>query len=244
MKIGKTTSSNVEQLWAQVEPRVQQSNSLEDAAQQLATELHNQFNESVVIARVFFTVPYGDLPPKNKDFVKNLAESAQAVSELKETTPVLSLVGTHGQEGDWCDRRKSKGHVGIPLISSGFVDAIPMISRLLKELGVPLEWADSHETEMIIQTIGDSAGLFFVENAAEATDGQGRKIIAAQDFVSAYDVKGVFGMGGVYQGGEMIVIVVFCRDTFSRTNAENFLPLTNFFKSKTNSLVGPAKIFS
>lgn len=244
MNIEKTTSSTVEQLWGQVEPRIQKSNYLEDAAQNLTAELHTQFNESVVIARVFFTVPFGDLPPNNKDFVKNLAESAQAASELKTTTPVLSLIGTHGQEEDWCDRRKSKGHVGIPLISSGFVDAIPMISRLLKELGVPLEWVDSHDTEMIVETVGQSAGLFFVENAAESTDRQGRKIIAAQDFVSAYDVKSVFGIGGAYQGGEMIVIVVFCRDAFSRSIAEQFLPLTSSFKGRTTSLVESAKVFS
>jgi histone H3/H4 len=244
MKIEQTTSFAVEELWAKAEPRIQKSNCLEDAAQNLTTELHNQFNESVVIARVFFTVPFSDLPPTNKDFVKNLAESAQAASQLKDTTPVLSLIGTHGQEEDWCDRRKSKGHVGIPLISSGFVGAIPMISRLLKELGVPLEWVDSHDTEMMVQTVGQSAGLFFVENASETTDRQGRKVIAAQDFVSAYDVKSVFGIGGAYQGGEMIVIVVFCRDAFSRSTAENFLPLTSTFKGNTTSLVESARVFS
>jgi hypothetical protein len=37
---------------------------------------------------------------------------------------------------------------------------------------------------------------------------------------------------------------VFCRDTVSRTVAENFLPLVNLFKEKTGSLVGPAKVFS
>lgn len=244
MRIEQIASSTIKQLWDDLEPRVQQSNYLEDAAQQLVAELHTQFDESVVIARVFLTVPYGALPSTNKEFVEKLGKSTHAASELKPTTPVLSLIGSHGQEEGWCDRRKSKGHVGIPLISSSFVDSIPMISRLLKELGVPVEWVDSHDTEMIIETVGQSAGLFFVGNAAEATDLQGRKIIAAQDFVSAYDVKSVFGIGGAYQGGEMIVFVVFCRDAISRDTAEHFLPLANLFKSKTTSLVAPAKVFS
>jgi hypothetical protein len=244
MRIEETTSTVVKQLWANVEPRLQESNCLEEAAQELATELHSHFQESVVISRIFLTVPYGELPSSNKEFSKKLAESADVASEMKGTTPVLSLIGTHGQEEDWCDRRKSKGHVGIPLISSSFVDAIPMISRLLKELGVPLEWIDSHDKGIIIETVGHSAGLFFVENAAEATDSQDRKIIAAQDFVSAYDVKSVFGIGEAYEGGEMIVIVVFCRDTFSRATAEHFLPLANLFLSQTASLVGATKIFS
>ena len=92
--------------------------------------------------------------------------------------------------------------------------------------------------------MGQSAGLFFAENAAEATDRLGRKIIAAQDFVSSYGVKSVFGIGGAYPGSEMIVIVVFCRDAVSRAAAEKFLPLANLFKEKTGSLVGPAKVFS
>jgi histone H3/H4 len=244
MKIEQTTSSVIEQLWGLVGPGVKESKCLEDAAQSLATQLHTQFGESVVIARVFFTVPYDALPPKNKEFVSKLAESAQAASELRATTPVLSLIGTHGQEENWCDRRQSKGHVGIPLISSSFVDSIPMISRLLKELGVPVEWVDSHDAEIIIETVGRSAGLFFVENAAEATDRQGRKIIAAQDFVSDYGVKSVLGIGGAYPSGEMIVVVAFCRETFPRTIAEHFLPLTDLFKSETASLVGGKRIFS
>jgi hypothetical protein len=244
MKIELTTSSIVNDLWLRIEPRIEQSGRLEEAAQEVATALHTQFDESVVIARVFITVPFGDLPATNKEFVQNLAESAGAASELEPDTPVLSLIGTHGQEEDWKDRRKSQGHVGIPLISSAFIDAVPMISRLLKELGIPLEWIDSHDAEVIIETIGRSAGLFFVNNAAQATDHQGRKIIAAQEFVSTYDVKSVFGMGGAYDGGEMIVIVVFCRDEFSRTTAEQFLTMMNLFKSKPDSLLKPTKIFS
>ena len=244
MKIEQATSSALTEVWADVELRVQQSECLEEAAQELATALHTQFDESVVIIRVFVTVPFNVLPLTNKEFVGKLAESAGAVSELKTTTPVLSLIGTHGQGEDWCNRRKSKGHVGIPLISSSFVGAIPMISRLIRELGIPLDWVDSHDEEIIIETIGSSVGLFFVENAAEATDHEGRKIIAAQDFVSNYNVKSVFGTGGAYSSGQMIVIVVFCRDVFSRATAERFLALANLFQSKTASLVETKKIFS
>ncbi len=244
MKIDEATSATISELWASVEPRVQQSAYLDESAQELVAELHKQFDESVVIARVFLTVPFEALPPTNKEFVQNLAESAGAESELKATTPVLSLIGTYGQEEEWRDSRKSKGHLGIPLISSAFVDTIPMISRLLKDLGVPLDWVDSHDTEIIKETMGPSSSLFFVEDAAEVTDHQGRKIIAAQDFVSAYGVKSVFGTGGTYSGDQVLVIVVFCRDVFSRAAAECFLALADLFKSKATSLFGTTRIFS
>ena len=165
-------------------------------------------------------------------------------TDLKPTTPVLSLIGTHGQGENWNDRRNSKGHVGIPLISSAFVDAIPMISRLLKELGVPMQWIDSHDSEIIKDTVGRYSGLFFVDDAGTTTDHQGRKIIVAQEFVSDYNVKSVFGVGRAYPGGQMLVTVVFCRDSFSRESAEEFLALSNTFQKKTRGVVGKGRIFT
>ncbi len=243
MKIEQATAAAITELWTKVEPRVKQAKALEEAAQELATALHTQFRESVVLTRVYFTVPFEALPGPNKAFVQNLAESAGAASDLKAPTPVLSLIGTHGQEADWNDRRKSKGHVGIPLTSSGFVDAIPMISRLLKEMGVPLDWVDTQDAE-IIKKMDRAAGLFFVENAAETTDHQGRKIIPAQDFVSGYNVKTVFGVGGGYAGGQIVVIVLFCRGLIPRATAERFVALRDAFKANTSSLVETARVFS
>jgi hypothetical protein len=244
MQIEQSTSDSITQLWAKVEPSVKQSQSLEEAAQAAAKALHTQFEESVVLARVYLTSSFDALPQTNKDFVQKLAESVGASDDLKAATPVLSLIGSHGQEADWCDRRNSKGHVGIPLISSAFIGAIPMISRMLGELGVPMDFLDSHDTGIIIENIGSAAGLFFVEDAAEAADNDGRKIIAVQDFVAKYGVKSVFGIGGAYDGGQLLVVVMFCRDAFSRTTAENFLTLANLFQSQTNALVSGQHVFA
>jgi len=244
MRIEHATSSSVAELWTQVESRLRHAKCLEEAAQALSETLHNRFRESVVLARVFVTLPFGDLPDDTRKSVAKLAKAAGAGSKLDATTPVLSLIGTHGQEEAWNDRRKSQGHAGIPLISSSFVEAIPMIARLLKELGVPMDWVDSHDAEMIVNTIGSVAGLFFVEKAATATDQDGRKIIAAQDFVSRYGVGSVFGTGGAYSRGDIVVIVVFCNDVLSRSVAECFLALGNLFISKTTGLVGAKRIFS
>ena len=243
MQITQSTSASIGDLWTGVETSITQAASLEDAAQLLATSVHQTFEESVVLARVFFTVPFLSLPTPNAEAVRQLAESAGAESDLRPTTPVLSLIGTHGQETAWNHRSNSEGHVGIPLISSAFVDAIPMIARLLKELGVPLNWIDTHGSEIIKETVGESAGLFYVEDAGSTTDHEGRKIIAAQDFVSQYNVNCVFGAGGAYPSGQIVVAVVFCRDKFPRETAEQFLSLTESFRNATKELVGNAAIF-
>jgi len=154
------------------------------------------------------------------------------------------LLGTHGDQEEWNDPRRSQGHLGIPLISSAFVGAIPMISRLLRELGVPLDWIDTHDASVIQKILGDSASLFFVEDASQATDDQDRKIIAAQDFVSGYKIRSVFGIGGAYSGGEMLVTVVFSHARFGREKAEQFLPLVTLFKSNTERLVAERRTFA
>ena len=107
-----------------------------------------------------------------------------------------------------------------------------------------MDWVDSHDARIIAEILSEVEGLFFVEDAGEAIDQEGRKIIAAQDFVSSYKVKSVFGTGGVYPNGQMIVGVVFCRDSFARAQAVYFLSLIQSFKGETTSLTGSATIFS
>ncbi len=118
MKLQQAPASTISDLWSRAEPRLRQSNHLEEAAQEWVSTVHTTFEDAVVIARVFVTVPFSDLPDPNKRFVQQLVESKAVASQLKPTTPVLSLVGSHGREANWNDRRNSQGHVGIPLISS------------------------------------------------------------------------------------------------------------------------------
>ena len=244
MKIDRATESTIRELWSGIESRVRGATSLEEGAQALATELYTQFAESVVLARVFLTVRLDGLPGDVRAFVENLARSAGKTGPLHGLLPVLSLVGTRGQEAAWNARRSSRGHQAIPLMSAAFVGAIPMISRLFREIGVPLTWIDSDDAQLIATAVGHSGGLFFVPEAESAVDDHGRKIIAAQDFVSAHGVKTVFGTGGAYARGQLLVIVVFCRDRVARTTAERFLALTDLFKGQTASLVQAGKVFA
>ena len=91
MKIEQTTPSTIDEIWEATEPGIQRANFLEEAARELVTALHNQFAESVVITRVFVTVPFDTLPKTNKKFVENLVKSAGVSSALEGTVPVLSL---------------------------------------------------------------------------------------------------------------------------------------------------------
>jgi hypothetical protein len=243
MHIERVSVGDIRALSKRVQAETATARAYEDAAQALAKEIYKRFQESVVLARVFITVPYGKLPADIAKWVRDLASSAGVEAELTDGTPVLSLVGTQGEKSAWCDRKRSQGHVGIPLVSSSFVSNIPMISRLLFELGVPVDWIDRRDTAIVKKTIGSLAGIFHVEDAAQSVDHLGRKIIPAQDFVRDHAVATVFGVGGAYVGGSIVVFIVFCRHRFGRDVAESFLPLVNYFKSETMPLVVPSKIF-
>ena len=159
-----------------------------------------------------------------------LARAKEIRPLLLPQTPVLSLLGTRGVKTAWNDRRLSEAHVGIPLVSLSFVDSIPMISRLIRELDSKFEWLGNDE--QFVQKVlgGGSAGLFFVDDARTAVDAQGRRVIAARDFVRDNDIKTVFGIGRNFGQGAMFVQILFLRELVPRARALKLMPLANAFR--------------
>ncbi|HEX6739524.1 MAG TPA: hypothetical protein VF310_14695, partial [Vicinamibacteria bacterium] len=126
-----------------------------------------------------------------------------------------------------------------------FVESIPMIARLFKELGLQLDWIDKQDTAIVANVLGGNlAGLFHVPDARSALDHKGRHIIAAQDFVASHGVKTVFGMGGGYLNGTLMAIVFFTHEAIDKAQATNFMPLVNVFKAATTDLVMKERIFA
>ena len=139
---------------------------------------------------------------------------------------------------------KSQGHVGIPLVSSGFVDQIPMIARLLQQIGIGLNWIDTEDIKIVAENASTLSGMFYVADAATEEDSQGRKIIPMQDFVSQYGVKTVFGFGSGYSNGMIVVLVVFTNESVPESKAKIFEPLISTFKGNTVALATSGKVFN
>lgn len=230
MRYADATSAVVDEIVGQLEEELPGLPTLETAADVLVDALATRFAEGSVLIRTFATVAYERLPEPNRDFARRLAGRAS----LPARTPVLSLLATRGVEEAWNDRRTSRGHVGIPLLSGQQVAAIPMVAALMKALGVEIAAVSGADTAIVAQTIGTAAGLFLVDDARSATDGYGRLVIPAQDFVAGHSVQSVFGFGGVYAGTTTFVATVaFTREAVPRREAERFMRLTNIFKATT-----------
>jgi hypothetical protein len=244
VKFDEVTTATIDSLEQRTGQELSPLPSLEAAAQRFCDILYETFAESVVLVRVFATVPFATLPSANRSFVEALVgERARAILGTK--TPVLSLLGTRGGVPRWNSRQLSEGHVGIPLASADFVDAIPMIASLVKQLGVAIDRAEDVETAIVTQSLGKAAGVFYVDDAETAVDSKGRPIIAARDFVRDHGVKTVFGFGGAYAlTGTFVVTVVFTREYVVRAQAERFMRLANQLKASTMKAVGGKKIFA
>jgi hypothetical protein len=223
---------------------VAKTTALESAAAMVARELYDTFEATTALARVYAVVPYRDLDPPTAAFVDELGRSTGQSDQIRPETPVLTLLATHGAKAEWCDRTKSKGHRGIPLVSEAFVQAIPMVARLLKELGVDLAWLDAANDLNARRLLGGFNGLFFVDDAATAKDNLGRLIIPAQDFVEEQGVKSVFGMGGFYPDNTLIVIIVFAREHLKRAQVERLTSLISLLKGETFGIVRARKFFA
>jgi hypothetical protein len=231
------------QLEREFQRAINGSTSLEVAAQVYTRLVYEALHESIVLVRVFATVPARDLPAANRSFVAGLAESAG--QQLHDDTLVLSLLGTMGVEPAWCDRRQSMHHIGIPLVSSEFITQIPMISRLLQQLGIELDWFGRNDTAIVGRTFGLQSGVFYVEDAATAIDRDGRNIITAQEFVANYGVRTVYGVGGGYVGTPVYTtIIMFCRDHVDPAHAEEFRTHIDRFKAETEALARQGRIFA
>ena len=76
--------------------------------------LYEALQESIILARFFATIPFEELPEPNKQFVMNIAHSADISELIREQTMVLSLLGTRGVKSERNDRNGSPGHEGIP----------------------------------------------------------------------------------------------------------------------------------
>lgn len=233
--------------WASVldglRDELRSSASLEEAADATAERLVRTFPETTALARVYALLPQRDLPRDIASFVENVVRE-KSPGSLSAETPVLTLLGSRGARVDWCDRRRSEGHKGIPLLSASFVDGIPMIARLLSELGIDLAWLDEATDVDARRLVGGFNGVFHVDNATTARDELGRHVIPAQDFVISERIRSVFGMGGYYPDGTLVVVVVFTREDVSRTQAERLKSLVTTLKGETFGLVRSRRLFA
>jgi hypothetical protein len=242
MQIGTLSKEDISVFRSELEKKLNLVNTFERATEIFVSEIYQKFIESIVLLRLFLSIPYSELPENIQNFTQNLANGINL--PINDKSIILTLLGTIGKKEEWNDRNKSKGHQGIPLASEKFIDSIPMLSALLEELGFDLGWIRDGK-EILTHSSGRLGGTFYVEDASSVKDKKDRLIIPMQDFVKEFNIKTVFGFGGSLSGKEkFFAVICFTREHITRKQVSLFEILGHTFKIETmNSISDKTKYF-
>jgi hypothetical protein len=193
--------------------------SLDEAAHNVVEYLYaNLGNEEVAgqstaLIRFYLTRPLGELDSRLQAFARRVSDEGV----LDANTRCLTLVATAGLEPEWRDPKQSAGHQAIPLPSEQIVEQAPMISQLIREMGIEIRDVVAPDPQLIHERTGKTYNVFHVEDAA------GSPYIPVQDeFVLKYGIRSVLGFGGLLPDGELFAVIVFARGPIPRESAERF----------------------
>jgi len=188
--------------------------SMEDAATAVVRYLYDELDDgngsrACALVRLYKTHPYGDLPPNVRDF---------AGAVLGEVPPddvrCLTLLGTAGDLPAWNDREQSKGHQAIPLPSEQLVEQLPMVRRLITQLGLTVSTVIRPDPDRARELAQHSYDVFHVPDAAGST------YLPAQDFIRDHGIRSALGFGGMLFTGDFYAVVLFSRVEIPRDAAQ------------------------
>lgn len=189
----------------------------------LYDELHGPDTpHACALVRCYKTHSFGALEPDLQSFARGILGEA----EPRLTMKCLTLMATVGQSAAWSSRHLSRGHRAIPLPSPEIVEKTPMISQLIKELGVELKAVLQPSPEIVKELAGKRHGVFHVENALGSP-----YIPAQQEFVVRYGIRSVLGFGGMLFNGDLFAVILFSTVHVPAAAADRFRTLALDVKS-------------
>jgi hypothetical protein len=201
--------------------------TLESAAQRVCRFLYDELRtpegaRACALVRCYKTHPFADLSPDLQQFARGALGAEEPRPDLK----CLTLFASVGQNAGWNSRHLSQGHKVIPLASPEMVQKAPMISQLIKELGLELTTVLQPSPEIVKELAGKQHGVFHVEHAPGSP-----YIPAQQEFVVKHGIESVLGFGGMLPSGDLFAVILFSVVHVPASVAERFKALALDVKS-------------
>lgn len=203
-------------------PVQEKDRSLEDVASHVLQVINESLlcdekgASSAALLRMFITQPHGKLC----DQARAQVDSNFPGKSLPADTICLTLKGTIGDKPEWCTPERSEGHWAIPLVGAEGVKGIPMIARLLSQLGLEVQQVLDPDASLALELADKDFNVFHVEKAV------GSQYIPAQDsFVVPAGIKSVVGFGSMLPTGHLCIVIVFSKKRISSETANMFRPL-------------------
>lgn len=201
--------------------------TLEAAAQRVCRFLYEELrnadgHHACILVRCYKTHSYGKLDKELQKFATKVLGHELPRPEMK----CLTLMATVGRSATWNSRFLSQSHRAIPLPSPEIVEKAPMISQLIKELGLELAAVLAPSADVVKDLAGKRHGVFHVEDAVGSP-----YIPAQQEFVVKYGVKSVVGIGGLLPTGDLFAVILFATVRVPHSAADRFRTLALDVKS-------------
>ena len=217
----------------------------EGIAQAFIDVVYEHFGKSLVLLRLFSSIPYSALLSQDKQLVDKKAAGSGIKHLLKDWTPVLTLLGTRGKRTEWNERRKSQGFRCIPLVSSDYVASLSMLAMQFRSMQFDLKLLDKWDEVVAVNGHADEyTGMLYVNSAAIDRDEQGRMVVPRQEFVEENYVKTVLGFGTGYPNYPAIVtLFAFTNEILNKTAMEPFASILETYLAITKDLIGNDRIF-
>jgi hypothetical protein len=197
-----------------------EATSMEKAAQEVTRYLYqnlrerNSDNLSCVLVRFFRTFIYARLA---QDLREAAAAQTFLSADVSKDTKCLTLLATVGDDPRWNSRYTSAAHKCIPLFSEAIVERFPMISQLIRQLGLTTSDLLHATPELIKELDQRSFGVFHVPVALNSPF-----VPAQADFVAPHGVSSVLGFGGMLPDGDLFAVIIFARIAIPSSTADMF----------------------
>ena len=201
--------------------------NFEQAAQAACEQIYNEFKEDgdsiFALVRIFRLSNSDTLPPEE--------DSTMAGGHW------LTLMGTYGDEPEWCNRMKSQGHRVIPAGAFG----TPMLKAVFEQTNLDVKSLEEGEDiePTIIMDGSQLTKFFHVEDAKNSP-----YIVAQDEFVKPYNIKSVVGIGSAFVSNSLYVCIGFSKITLDKEMAENFASLSPFLSTLMSLYDSRGKLWS
>jgi hypothetical protein len=224
--------------------------NLADFAQLACTAVHERAGGRIGLLRCFLVGRLADQPAGNQAFAREWMRRQDEPTLLLPTTPTLALIGTAGIDPGWNDRKRSVGHLAIPMVSKELVARMPLVASLFDQLGVGLDWLAAPNPGVVREVGQRAEQQFFVADIS--------KLLAARQAKGAKEGKAVggkrvlqsqlrcgFGAASSYMTQDAFLIVVgFAERALDARAASLATMLARYVRAGTYRMVDAGRWFA
>ncbi|MDY6785146.1 MAG: PAS domain S-box protein [Cyanobacteriota bacterium] len=165
------------------------------------------------LVRFFKIHPYGEL----EEPLQALARHEMDRGVLTPQTPCLTLLATAGQDARWNSRFSSRRHQAIPIVNEEAIAQLPMIARLIEQLGLEPKTIVQPQPEELLELHQKAFNAFYIPDACTSPD-----IPDKENFVIPYAIQSVLGFGGLLPSGRLFATILFLKTQLPQSTAEMF----------------------